>query len=102
MNTAELPKNISTDRRQHQRNIVNYAARVDTGASGRLPCRVINISAMGALLEFEQYTILPAQFRLGIEEKWFEADCAIRHQDGRVIGVLFTSSRQRALATFGN
>ncbi len=102
MNTANFPSNISIDRRHHQRKPVSYIARVDTGVPGTLSCRVINISAMGALLEFAQSTILPTQFRLAIEEEWFEADCAIRHQAGRFIGVLFTSNRQRALATFGN
>jgi len=56
---------------------------------------------MGALLEFGPGIEPPAAFRLTIPDALFAADCELRHQTGRQVGVLFTSGRMEALARFG-
>jgi len=102
MSKAELMQSAKTDRRRHQRQPANLMASVSLGGPGMIPCKVLNISAMGAMLEFAGPVILPQTFHLRIDQDFFECGCEIRHQNGLTAGLLFTSNRQRALATYGD
>lgn len=100
MSTVRLSQ-APSERRTHQRHAVDYSATVRFADGSSLPCRVKNISPMGALLEFGEKRIIPANFRLTIPSEMFAAECEFRHQTGSTIGVLFTTGRMEALARFG-
>lgn len=59
--------------------------------SGRAfePCIVRDFSDGGARLEFRTAVAPPAKFRLVIEAKGFDAECEVRHHDGKSVGVRF-------------
>lgn len=89
------------DRRAAVRQDCNYLGLVKIPGTPAIPCRVINVSSGGALLEFKDVIGLPKSFRISIPVELFEADCETRHQTGRFIGVMFTSRLREALARFG-
>lgn len=72
--------------------------RLPDGSS--FPCRVKNISPMGALIALPEPRTLPVNFRLTIPDEMFAADCEFRHQTGNAVGVLFITGRMEALARF--
>lgn len=88
------------ERRVTERREVDLAALVRVGDHPWIACRVMNISPMGARLEFEQPTILPRYFRLQIPADLFEVECDLRHQSGPSAGVQFISNRNGALARY--
>ena len=90
-----------TDRRASQRRDCSLVARIKIPGELAIPCRVINVSAMGALLQLNAVIGMPPAFRLIVESEMFEADCEVRHQTGMNVGVLFTSNRLEAMAKFG-
>lgn len=89
------------ERRMHRRLDVDFRAVVRFQDGSSVPCRVKNISAMGALIEFEQERNLPQIFKLTIPDEMFAAECDLRHQTANRAGVLFTTGRLEALARFG-
>lgn len=95
------PCRASPERRTYQRTGAGYRAVVRFANGDAHPCRIKNISPMGALLELGPGIEPPAAFRLTIPDALFAADCELRHQTGRQVGVLFTSGRMEALARFG-
>jgi hypothetical protein len=99
---TENAQQMSAERRFRVRRPVDLQACVDLGSLGKLPCRVVNISEMGAMLILSKLTILPIFFRLLISRDLFEADCSVRHQDGSYVGLVFTSNRQRAMALYAD
>ena len=90
-----------SERRTFQRIDVDYRAIVRLPDGNSFPCRVKNISPMGALIEFPEARILPSIFRLTVPEAVFSAECEFRHQTDNCVGVLFTTGRMEALAKFG-
>lgn len=82
------------------RKEVRLAGRLILGDGTRLPCMVRKISPMGANFELESDTALPSTFRLQIPADLFEVECALRNQDGHLVGVEFTSSRAEAMARY--
>lgn len=94
---AQLP----SERRIYQRIEVDYHAVVRLADGTSFPCRVRNVSPMGALLELSDARIMPARFRLTIPDELFIAECEFRHQAGKNVGVLFITGRMEALARFG-
>ena len=66
-----------------------------------MPCRVRDISAMGAGLELDYEAFLPLQFSLQIPADLFEVECVLRHRRGTSVGVEFVSSRAEAMARYG-
>lgn len=91
----------SIDRRGTIRKDVSIPAKVGFRDLPPIACTVKNVSAMGAMIEFVGDVVLPETFRIIIESKMFWADCEVRHQNGRTIGVMFISNRAEALAAFG-
>lgn len=91
----------AADRRQTQRRDVRLAAKAGIRDGAPAPCTVLNVSPMGALLEFASDVRLPKQFRITIDSAMFSADCEVRHRTGRQAGVMFISNRMEALAAFG-
>ncbi|MEQ1650017.1 MAG: PilZ domain-containing protein [Hyphomicrobiaceae bacterium] len=91
----------STDRRIDFRTSVSLPAHIKVAGRARIPCRVLNVSASGALIEMSEDIQLPEHFRLDIDGDLFEAMCELRHSEMRRIGVEFTSNRQGALARYG-
>lgn len=97
-NAQYLP--LPEEKRSAFRRKVNLAASICIGGSGRLACRVVDISPMGAGIELLSPGILPATFRLVIPIDLFSVDCELRHQNGRIVGVEFTSHRPEAMARY--
>lgn len=91
----------SYERRTHKRVIVDLLAVVRLPNGEALPCRVKNISPMGALIELSNIISVPRAFRLTIPDALFSAECEFRHQEGGMVGLLFTTGRMEALARFG-
>jgi hypothetical protein len=91
----------SIERRGAPRKEVNIPAKVGFRDLAPIACTVRNVSAMGALIEFDSDVVLPPTFRIIIESKMFWADCEVRHQKGRTAGVMFVTHRAEALAAFG-
>ncbi|MEQ1672067.1 MAG: PilZ domain-containing protein [Hyphomicrobium sp.] len=91
----------ASDRRNAPRREVFLAAKAGIRFDAPVACIVRNISAMGALLEFSEPVIAPKTFRITIDSALFSADCELRHQNGRLVGVMFISNRMEALAAFG-
>jgi hypothetical protein len=89
------------DRRGAVRSEVALAARICLPGSLFLPCTVRNISSMGAALELVYEAFVPLQFRLQIPDDLFEAECALKHRHGTIVGVEFISARAEALARYG-
>ena len=89
------------DRRIIDRVIASRNAHVKILGQSRKPCIVRDISATGALIEFDCVIALPTAFRLDIDADLFEALCELRHRAGRRFGVAFTSNLQGALARYG-
>ena len=96
------PAATAADRRQDFRKKVALVGNIKLLGRARIPCRVLNISASGALLEMTDSIELPQRFRLDIDEDLFEVMCEVRHQAGRRYGVEFASNRQGALARYGS
>ncbi len=101
MITPEITQAFKQERRQTRRKAVRLKAKAGIRYGAPEPCSVLNISPMGALLEFTEPQKLPKYFRISIDSAMFSADCEVRHQEGRTAGVLFTSNRMEALALFG-
>lgn len=89
------------ERRNSPRQEIRRDGFVKVQGMARTPCVVLNISASGALLELLDAIELPQVFKLNIDADLFEADCVVRHSDGRRYGVEFTSNRQGAIALYG-
>ncbi|MFN0218392.1 MAG: PilZ domain-containing protein [Hyphomicrobium sp.] len=76
-------------------------------------CRLVNVSAGGALIDVPDVDILPDEFNLVIESSEFEAACSVRHtrrletvgtggpQPVTRAGIMFMSNRLTALQRFG-
>lgn len=90
----------NVDRRQTPRHDIRLSAHVKVLGRARIPCIVRNISSTGARIEFYAAIALPQSFRLDIDDDLFEAHCDVRHQNGRIYGVQFTSNLQLALAKY--
>jgi hypothetical protein len=88
------------ERRARARVSVDLQAIIKVGGFAGLPCMVRNVSPMGALIVFDRPTIFPSTFRLIVPEKWFEAECEVRHRSPTRAGVVFTSHLREALARF--
>lgn len=100
MQTVKLAA-APAERRTYRRIEVDYRAVVRFPDGTTLPCRVKNISPMGALIEFEKEFEVARVFRLTIPDELFAAECEFRHQTENRVGVLFTTGRMEALARFG-
>ena len=96
------PSERSIERRAENRQQTNLEGVIVCKNERPLRCTVNNVSPMGAFLSFDYPTNAPDCFKLIIPDRWFEAECQIRHSsaDGK-IGVVFTTNRREALARFG-
>lgn len=70
------------------------------GTFGWIDCEVTNISPIGALLKLPHEMIVGRHMRVQIPGDAFEATAEVRHQDGRVVGIAFTSSRLEAMRLY--
>lgn len=101
MQTLSTYYHTKPDRRRTVRREVSLAAHFQfKGHVGWIACEIVNISPMGALLKPALPTIASGEIRLQIAQDFFEATAEIRHQDGKTIGIEFTSSRIEALARY--
>lgn len=78
-----------SDRRAFGRRDSSIHAMARMNGRGMEPCIVRDFSDGGARLEFNAPVEPPAKFRLIIEAKDFDAECEVRHHDGRLVGVRF-------------
>ncbi|MEQ1672505.1 MAG: hypothetical protein ABL893_16755 [Hyphomicrobium sp.] len=92
----QAPKTIER-RKAHRQSVKMLAIIKVPGASG-ISCKVSNINPLGALVEFNGPTILPATFKLIVPEIWFEAECSVKHRSATSVGVQFMSNLREALA----
>jgi hypothetical protein len=77
------------ERRQFGRRQTMSAGWLKISGRPRLPCRIINISPKGALLELDVPEWLPFQFELMIELDNSVHTCQIRHTKPSAVGVNF-------------
>ena len=89
------------ERRNAPRRDVRLSAKAGIRYGAPVTCVVLNISPMGALIEFSEAVTIPKHFRIAIDSVMFSADCELRHHTGRTAGVMFISNRMEALAAFG-
>ena len=98
---TKRPPLLRQERRSAPRRAIDLAAQFQCrGSTDWTQCRVTNISAMGANLELSFPMIATREIRLQIMQDLFEATGEVRHQDGRNVGIEFTSSRMEALARY--
>ena len=76
------------ERRQFGRRQVALDGEVHVALRPPLPCRMLNMSQNGALLEIDRYEWVPAKFRVAVGR--YESDCIVRHRDRKHIGVEFS------------
>ena len=82
-NRAQLP-----ERREFGRRKVALPGTIWVPCRPKIPCLVSNISIMGALVEVDPRTWLPAKFRLVVAGK-FDVDCILAHRTALAAGVTF-------------
>jgi hypothetical protein len=96
----KLQQALSPDRRRAIRREVRLEARIRLEHGVYVPCIIRNISCMGASVELNYDAFVPLQFRLQIPGDLFEAECALRHRHGAVLGLEFLSNRAEAMARY--
>ena len=75
------------ERRQFGRRQVALDGEVKVPLRQPLPCRLLNMSEGGALLEVDKWEWVPAKFRVKVGN--FETECQVRHREEMHIGVEF-------------
>ncbi len=85
-----IDKTKPPDRREFGRRKVALEGLIWVPCRGKIPCLVSNISIMGALLELDPHTWLPAKFRLVVGDK-FDVDCTLAHRTAITAGVNFVA-----------
>lgn len=75
------------ERREFGRREVALPGQILVPLRPALPCRLLNVSRGGALLEVVGADFVPNRFKLQVGN--FIADCEIRHRTSRSIGVEF-------------
>jgi len=80
-----------SDRRQFGRRQSSIIAWVRVRGRPRIPCRNVNVSELGALIEFETIEALPKVFLLSVDGGE-EVCCEARHSKGYRVGVEFVSA----------
>ena len=75
------------ERRQFGRRRVAVEGMIELPLRPLLPCRVLDISPIGAQLEVDGLAWLPSKFRLITGRNCYE--CAVRHRDCSIVGVVF-------------
>lgn len=88
----------ATDGRARRTRVLKKGKIVFQGGLRSLPCIVRNLSDGGALLQFEQAFLLPAQFDLHIDLENFEVTCEKRWEDGLKCGVQFIGEKRQVMA----
>lgn len=105
-----LASELGIEVREHERRKAARAAKLRLTDGRFIDCRLINVSAGGALIDLPEIDSLPDQFNLIIATSDFEAACEVRHMrriasnsGAKVLraGVMFMSHRLTALQRFG-
>ena len=92
---------IGQDRRPAARREVHLVGQFQCqGTCDWVSCDVINISPFGAEIRLKASMIVSRSIRLQIMEDLFDVSADVRHQNGRTVGIEFTSSRMEALARY--
>ncbi len=90
----------NSERRAAHRFECNKSAIIQITREQRIACTVLNVSQSGALIGLSLPQILPQRFELLVAEDLFQAECDLRHQNGKRAGVMFTSRLAEAFARF--
>lgn len=105
-----LASELGIEVREHARRRTAKAAKIRLADGRFIDCRLVNVSAGGALIDLPEADALPDQFNLIIATADFEAACEVRHTrhidlsaGAKVLraGVMFMSHRLTALQRFG-
>jgi hypothetical protein len=105
-----LASQLSIEVREHERYKSAHAARLRLSDGRFMDCRLVNVSAGGALIDLSDLNDLPDEFNLIIATADFEAACEVRHMrrleshaGANILraGVMFMSNRLTALQRFG-
>ena len=92
---------IGQDRRPAMRREVSLVAQFQCqGSCEWVSCEVINISPFGAEIRLKDTMIVSRSIRLQIIQDLFDVSADVRHQNGRTVGIEFTSARMEALAKY--
>ncbi len=86
------PLNPEGDRRQFVRQRLSHLAFIRTQGQSLIPCVIRDISAGGALLEFEVTQPAENVFQLITGTALGTVDCEVRHRSRSGIGVQFDQS----------
>lgn len=104
-----LAEKVGAEMRVYARRQATRGARLRLRDGSFMPCKLVNVSPGGALIDVADGEELPEEFNLIIASADFEAACEVRHRrmadyDGETVsrvGVMFMSNRLTALQRFG-
>ncbi|WP_428649729.1 PilZ domain-containing protein, partial [Roseibium sp.] len=80
--------------RAHLARVFKKGKMVFENGLRSIPCTVRNLAEGGALLEFEQPYLLPAEFELYMELADYEVTCERRWEEGLRCGVEFVGDKR--------
>lgn len=80
---------MQEDRREFGRRSTALDGYVKVPLRAPLPCRLVNMSAKGALLEVPHFDHVPSRFKLIIGN--YETECDVKHREKGQIGVHFAT-----------
>lgn len=84
----------TAERREYGRLRTHYQGWIHVQGGPGIPCRVLNVSSSGALIDVAAGTRLPAGFALTIEDANIASACEVRHRSGSRVGVAFPAALQ--------
>lgn len=80
---------MQEDRREFGRRNSQLIGYVKVPLRAPVPCRLVNMSPKGALIDVPAYDHLPSRFRLTIGN--YETECEVKHRERARIGVHFAT-----------
>lgn len=80
---------MQEERREFGRRNTALEGVVKVPLRAPLPCRLVNMSPKGAMLDVPMYEHIPSKFRLIIGN--YETECEVKHREKARIGVHFAT-----------
>jgi hypothetical protein len=80
---------MQEERREFGRRSAQLDGYVKVPLRAPLPCRLVNMSPKGALLDVAMYDHIPSRFKLMIGN--YETECEVKHRERSRIGVHFST-----------
>jgi hypothetical protein len=80
---------IMIERRKTQRERILKPGSVSFGVAAIVDCTILNMSAVGACLEFPFRPVLPKGFSVVMKPEYIRRSCRVAWQTGSRVGVEF-------------